>query len=73
MGAQQPGNGICGRKLGTIDQRQALLRSKRQRRKMGGGQRIKARYNPSVDKCLAFADHDGRHVSQRRQIAGCPH
>ena len=40
---------------------------------MGGGQRIKARYNPSVDKCLAFADHDGRHVSERRQIAGCPH
>jgi len=73
MCAQQPGNGICRRKLRTVDQGEAFLRSERQRREIGGGQRIKARYNPSVDKRLTRADHDGCHMRKRRQITRRSH
>ena len=73
MGAQQPGNGICHRKLRAVDQGEAFLRPERQWREIGGRQRIKARYNLFADKRLTLADHDGCHMRKRRQIAGRSH
>jgi hypothetical protein len=49
MGAQQPGNGIGARKLRTIDQSEAFLRSERQRREIGNRERLKTRDNLATD------------------------
>ena len=66
---EQADERVRGRELRAVEQREPFLRPKRERLEARCGERFGRRQDPIVEHGLAHADHRGRHMGERREIA----
>ena len=72
LGLEQAGERERGRDLRAVEEREALLRGKLDRREAGAGERLARRQPRAVEEELALADERGGKMRERREVARRP-
>ena len=70
LGREEAGGGKRGRDLRAVEERQALLGGEVHRRQAGGLEALQRGDRAAAPAHLADAQQHGRHMGQRRQVAG---
>jgi hypothetical protein len=70
LGREQAGGSKRRRNLGAVEERQALLGGEVHRRQAGGLEALQRGDRAAASAHLADAQQHGRHMGQRRQVAG---